>query len=152
MVQPCWFILMIAFLFFSGCSNDQTSQAGNTVTGQPAAAAPQPAANQPFRTVSPREAADLIKNSKDLLIVDVRTPQEVKQDGAIKGSVMIPFWAVMRGQHNLPKDRPLLLVCAVGGRSYAAGQMLVRRQGYRQVYNLGGGISAWKKTGLPVTY
>ncbi len=107
-------------------------------------------APQALQSLSPRQASQLIAQSPNLVIVDVRTPRELQQDGMIEGSINLPFWAVLRGQHNLPKDRPLLVVCAVGGRSYAAAQVLVRRQGYRQVYNLSGGISAWKKAGLPV--
>ncbi len=86
----------------------------------------------------------------DLLIVDVRNPDELKQ-GKIENSVLVPFWNVKKGEHSLPKDRPILLVCAVGGRSYGAMQILAR-QGYRELYNLKGGMSAWKKAKLPVVY
>ncbi len=139
-----------------GCSDaPQQQPATSTPPSQPAVSA-QPTASsqqsQGFQSLSPQQASQLIAQTPNLLIVDVRTPRELKQDGLIKGSVNLPFWAVLRGQHNLPKDRPLLVVCAVGGRSYAAGQVLVRQQGYRQVYNLSGGISAWKKAGLPVVY
>ena len=81
--------------------------------------------------------------------MDVRTPNELRT-GIIKGSIAVPFGSVMRGTHTLPKDKALLLICAVGGRSYAASQIL-SRSGYSEVYNLSGGINAWTKAGLPLT-
>jgi len=147
------FIVAVAVLLAGGGCSDSPKQAATTTPAPAQAATTRPAAaRHPFQSIPPQQAYNLIKNTKNLLVVDVRTPQEVRQDGAIEGSILLPFWAVLRGQHNLPKDRPLLVVCAVGGRSYAVGQALVRQQGYRQVYNLSGGIAAWKKAGLPVVH
>lgn len=104
---------------------------------------------QPFRSISPVEAKKLIDSRHDLVILDVRTPDELKKEGGIQGAVLVPLMAVMQNKLTVPKEKPILLVCAVGGRSYAAGQMLVR-YGYQEVYNLSGGLDAWKKSGLPV--
>jgi rhodanese-related sulfurtransferase len=106
--------------------------------------------NVGFASISPQEAGKLIESRKDILVVDCRSPQELAE-GAVPGSTLIPVWAIMQGNHNLPKNRPLLLVCAVGGRSFAAGQLLARN-GYPEVYNLSGGLSAWKQAGLPLVY
>jgi len=48
---------------------------------------------------------------------------------------------------ELPRDRPILVHCALGGRSAAATSML-RRAGFDAV-NVAGGFEAWKKAGLP---
>lgn len=106
--------------------------------------------NTAFRSIEPPEALKLIKGKSDLLIVDVRSPQELRE-GYIEGSVFVPFWQIAQGKADLPKDRPLLLVCAVGGRSYAIGQALAR-SGWSEIYNLSGGISAWKRSGYPLRY
>lgn len=103
-----------------------------------------------FRSIGPVEAQKLMSQKNNLLIVDVRTPKELRE-GKIANSQLLPFFGLLRGQHNLPRDKPILLVCAVGGRSFAAGQVLVK-QGYKEIYNLGGGISAWKKANLPLVY
>ena len=50
---------------------------------------------------------------------------------------------------TLPTGQPLLLICAVGGRSYAVGRYFSGK-GYGEIYNLAGGISAWKAAGLPL--
>lgn len=106
--------------------------------------------DSPFRSVAPAEAVKLMESRSDLLIVDVRSPQELRE-GYIEGSVFVPFWEIAQGKADLPKDRPLLLVCAVGGRSYAIGQALAR-SGWNEIYNLSGGISAWKRSGYPLRY
>ncbi len=103
-----------------------------------------------FKTVSPEESMKLIKERKDLLLVDVRSPGELSE-GKIDGSYLLPFWDIAKGKFDIPKDRPILLICAVGGRSFAVGKFL-SSIGYPEVYNLEGGIDNWKKNGLPLTY
>ena len=101
-----------------------------------------------FVSIGPVEAKKLIESDADLLLIDVRSVREYQQ-GALPGSTLIPFWKIMKGDYSLPKDKPLLLICAVGGRSYAAGTYLVGK-GHQKVYNLSGGLSAWAKQGVPL--
>jgi rhodanese-related sulfurtransferase len=103
-----------------------------------------------FQSIDSRTAQTLIKQRQDLLIVDLRESKELRE-GYIAGSKMIPVSALSKGTMGLPADRPLLLVCAVGGRSYGVGQYFSSK-GYPEIYNLKGGISAWKKAGLPLQY
>lgn len=146
--------LLFAFVALTlvSCSNNGDSTTQKT-TAAPQTQVQQNAASQPkeiFASYTPAQAMSLIQQRKDLLIVDVRSPQELNQ-GKIQNSVLVPFWNVMKGEHSLPKDRPLLLVCAVGGRSYGAMQILAR-QGYKELYNLKGGMSAWVQEKMPVVY
>jgi rhodanese-related sulfurtransferase len=101
-----------------------------------------------YRTVTPLEAKTMIETRGDLLIVDVRSPEEFR-GGSLPGARLIPFWDFTRGRFDLPKDKPILLICAVGGRSLACGQMLAA-QGYREVYNLKGGLDAWVEQRVPL--
>jgi len=103
-----------------------------------------------FKSISPAEAAKLIETRKDLLLIDVRSPEELKE-GYIEGSVLVPFMDIAQGKRGLPKDRPILLICAIGGRSYTLGKVL-EQNGWPEIYNLSGGISAWKSSGLPLKY
>jgi rhodanese-related sulfurtransferase len=90
----------------------------------------------------------MLQQRDDIIFLDVRTSQE-RAYAAIEGSTLVSFWDVVRGNIVFPRDKPLLLVCAVGGRSYSAGRLLAR-QGYTEVYNLEGGIENWHKDGLPL--
>ena len=101
-----------------------------------------------FRTITPLEAKSLIESRKDLLLVDVRSPEEF-QGGSLPGATLIPFWDFAKGRYDLPKDKPILLICAVGGRSLACGQMLAAK-GYKEVYNLKGGLDAWVEQRVPL--
>jgi len=106
------------------------------------------AATKIFRTVAPQEAKNMLETRKNLMLVDLREAKELRE-GYIDGSQFIPMSALAKGTKTLPADKPLLLVCAVGGRSYAVGRYYSGK-GYQEIYNLKGGISAWKKAGLPV--
>ena len=101
-----------------------------------------------FRTVSASEAAELIRTRENLQVIDVRTPQERKQF-RIFDSRLVPVGDVIRGVFEADPDQPLMLVCAVGGRSFVAGKVMFAR-GYREIYNLGGGIESWRRAGFPL--
>ena len=101
-----------------------------------------------FKTVSVEEAAELIETRDDLQLIDVRTPQERKQF-RIANSQLVPVGDVIRGVFKADPEQPLMLICAVGGRSYVASKVMFAR-GYREIYNLGGGIEAWRRAGLPL--
>ena len=103
-----------------------------------------------FKTVSPQEAKNLIDSRQDLLLIDVRGQDELNE-GYIAGSTLMPLWDIIKGAQRPPKDKPILLICAVGGRSLALGQ-LMSKNGWSELYNLKGGISAWKEAKLPIKY
>ena len=89
-----------------------------------------------------------MKTRENLQIIDVRTPQERKQF-RIADSLLVPVGDVIRGVFTANPEQPLMLVCAVGGRSFVAGKVMFAR-GYREIYNLGGGIESWRRAGLPL--
>ena len=107
-----------------------------------------PAGEKILKSISPVEALQMQQSRSDLIFLDVRTPQE-RSYGAIPGTRLVSIYELMKGAIPLPKDKPILLVCAVGGRSYVAAQVM-SKQGFQEVYNLSGGISAWVKAGLPL--
>lgn len=101
-----------------------------------------------FKSLSPAAAAELIEQREDLILVDVRTPQERKHF-RIADSLLIPVGDVIRGRFMPEAGNPVLVICAVGGRSYVAGKVMTSR-GHSEVYNLEGGIESWRKAGLPL--
>jgi rhodanese-related sulfurtransferase len=117
---------------------------------QKAAENPVPKKIDDEKSLRPEEARNLIDRDKDLLVIDVRSPTEFSQ-GGLEGSRNIPFIRILEGHHTLPKDKPILLICSIGGRSYAAVQILLEK-GYREVFNLDGGLAAWQKAGLPASF
>ncbi len=82
------------------------------------------------------------------LAVDVRGPGE-RALKFVEGSLSIPLNHLAERSKELPKDRPLLVYCAGGYRSSMAASLL-HQQGFSQVSEIAGGITAWETAKLPV--
>ena len=74
-------------------------------------------------------------------VVDVREPWEVELC-RIDGALPIPLGEIAQRADELPRDRPLVMVCHHGGRSQHAATLLAGA-GFTQVHNLRGGIESW---------
>lgn len=74
-------------------------------------------------------------------LLDVREPHEY-QAAKIDGSVLIPLGELPNRFAEVPKDRPVVVHCRLGGRSAKAVEYL-QSQGYTDIRNLSGGIQAW---------
>ena len=110
----------------------------------------QPAINQNnkiARDISVLEFNRLIK-SKPGQLIDVRTKGEVAK-GAIEGSTNIDLFDdnFEAKIEKLDKNKPVYVYCASGGRSGEAMEMMTKK-GFKEVYNLEGGYSAWKKAAV----
>jgi rhodanese-related sulfurtransferase len=82
------------------------------------------------------------------LLLDVREPSEFAQIRA-PDAVLMPTSTFSTRVDELPLDRPLLVICHVGGRSAAVVGYLART-GRADVVNVAGGMTAWERAGLPV--
>jgi rhodanese-related sulfurtransferase len=99
------------------------------------------------RNVNPQEALGLVGQRGDLFLLDVRTLGEYQQ-ARLEGARLIPIDQLAKRLAEVPKDRPVLVYCAVGSRSAQVVNYLAR-QGYPELYNLNGGIYAWAQKGYP---
>lgn len=97
---------------------------------------------------APQEVATRLQQGENLLILDVREPDEY-QAGHVPGSTLVPLNQLALRLDELPRDRPIVAMCRSGNRSGVATGML-KRAGFADVVNLKGGILAWQKQGLPV--
>ena len=82
------------------------------------------------------------------LTVDVREPNEFAAV-RLEGVALVPMSTFATRFEELPRDRPLLIMCASGSRSAAATAHLLRN-GWTDVTNVAGGITEWERVGLPV--
>jgi rhodanese-related sulfurtransferase len=73
------------------------------------------------------------------LLVDVRSAGEFA-NGNAPGTINIPLQELESRLSEIPNSRPIVLCCASGTRSGMA-KLLLKRKGYRQVYNIG----TWSK-------
>jgi rhodanese-related sulfurtransferase len=82
------------------------------------------------------------------LLVDVREAYEFETVRA-NGAVPMPMSEFQVRHEELPRDRPIFVICASGQRSAAATAFLLRN-GWTDVANVEGGTGAWERAGLPV--
>ena len=75
------------------------------------------------------------------LMLDVRSEEEFEL-GAIEGAVNIPNTELRKRLGEVPKDRQIIIYCAIGARGYLAERILAQH-GYTQVKNLSGGFKSW---------
>ena len=101
-----------------------------------------------MRAVSVHDLKAVI-DSGDALVVDVREPWEYAE-GRVPGAVLMPLATVPARVGELPADRAVYLVCAVGGRSGQAAAYL-SRLGVDAV-NVDGGTDAWRAAGYSVEH
>lgn len=104
---------------------------------------------EPFHRVTAAEAKDMI-GGDDVVVIDVREPHEYSS-GHVPGATLIPVNSVFARREELPKDKKIVFVCAVGQRSALAAE-LAAAAGLPpdKLFNLDGGTEAWKKAGQPV--
>jgi rhodanese-related sulfurtransferase len=95
--------------------------------------------------LTPHEAAERIAAGEADLI-DVREQYEWDA-GHIEGARHVPVHELAAVAPELDPERPLVIVCRVGGRSAMAADAF-RRAGF-DAYNLAGGVEAWERAALP---
>ena len=100
-------------------------------------------------TVDPIEADRRLREDPDRpILVDVREPDEFR-DARVAGAALYPTSTFLLKMAELPRDRPLLVICRSGNRSAAVTAYLLR-QGWTDVTNVGGGMITWERAGLSV--
>jgi rhodanese-related sulfurtransferase len=81
------------------------------------------------------------------VVVDVRESAEFSA-GHLSGAKHIPVGDIAQRISDIPAGKPVLVYCATGTRSGKAASAL-KKAGRDQIFNLNGGIAAWKQAGLP---
>ncbi|HEX2922337.1 MAG TPA: rhodanese-like domain-containing protein [Bacteroidales bacterium] len=99
--------------------------------------------------LSPEYFIEEMKSVTNAYIIDVREPDEFKREritGAINILSKSDFTVTL---DTINKASYLFLYCKGGTRSQTVGEKFVAN-GFIHVYNLDGGLDAWKKKGLPL--
>jgi rhodanese-related sulfurtransferase len=79
--------------------------------------------------------------NEDFLLLDVREPDEIAT-AAIPWATTIPMGEVPQRLDDLPKDKPIAVLCHGGGRS-ARVTAFLNQNGFPNAVNVAGGIDAW---------
>ena len=96
-----------------------------------------------MKELSVDELKDLKNNNADYALIDVREPAEYHAAN-LEGE-LIPLQTVPNHIDKIPKDKKVVIMCRSGKRSANAIMFLEQNHGYDNLYNLEGGILAWKE-------
>lgn len=120
--------------FDSTCGNDYQMETQATTSG---------AIKNSYVTITSKEAKDMMDNSKEILILDVRTKEEYETKH-IPGATLLPNETITEesvSAAGLSTDNTILVYCRSGHRSKEASQKLADL-GFNKVYDFGG-INDW---------
>ena len=101
-----------------------------------------------YRNIRSSDVKSLLAKNKNAFLLDVRTPDEYRQ-AHLRGAVLIPVNEVERRLAEVPRNRVVVVYCAVGSRSGMAAALLAGK-GYGEVYNVSDGIVGWYRNGFPI--
>ena len=101
------------------------------------------------RGITSRDAKLMLEKNKNIYLLDVRTPQEYSQ-ARLPGAVLIPIGELERRINEVPKNKPVLVYCAVGSRSKSAASYL-SQLGNKEVYNMTDGLVGWHRNGFSIS-
>ena len=101
--------------------------------------------NQNFENISAGEFKDKIENNSNIVVLDVRMPEEL-EGGYIENSLNMNIMSssFVDKVKKLDKDKTYLIYCRSGNRSAKACGFMAS-EGFENLYNLVGGYGAWEQ-------
>lgn len=135
-------LLTVLVLAIAGCT-DNTTQAEKPTQTQTTVS------QKNYRDISVTDAANMIASTKDLVVLDIRSPEEFAE-GHIEGAVNVDFRQANFAAElaNLDKDQTYLLHCHSGGRSSKSIKIL-EELGFTDIAHMKQGIQGWRAAGQP---
>ncbi len=130
------FIISFAVLLslMISCSNSSSSSASSSAqTNQQTEAA----SSASYNNLTVDEVVTLWKSNTNIILIDVRTPDEIKETGSIEGATNIDFKApdFKENVSSLDKSKEYIIFCRSGNRSGQASQIMADL-GFTNINNL----------------
>ncbi len=96
--------------------------------------------------VNPQE---VLENSKDLTLIDVRETSEYNAElGHVAGTKLVVLSTLPQNIKTIPTEKTVVFICRSGGRSSQAASF-AKAHGLTHVYNMQGGMLLWNQLLLP---
>ncbi len=95
-----------------------------------------------MKSIDAKELRRLIESNKSFQLIDVREPDEHEEFNI--GGELIPLGEITSHIGEIQKDKPVVVYCRKGIRSQFAIQKLQEKFPFENLYNLIGGIEAWR--------
>lgn len=102
-------------------------------------------------SLSPKEFKEGFEKNKNAILLDVRTPEEFNKEQISNNAINLNWndTSFKSEVKKYKKTQAIYVYCLSGGRSGAAANYL-RENGYKEVYELQGGIMNWRTAGYPL--
>lgn len=126
-------ILLSAVVGFNGCQKASTE---SLVAQQ-----------QTIKQISVEQAKQAT-DGKNVQFIDVRSAAEY-EDGHAPKTINLPLDSLEQNLAKLDKSKPVYVICQTGRRSQKGAEIL-EKNGFKDLYNIEGGTSAWKSAGFAV--
>lgn len=106
---------------------------------------------QTIKKLDPQGFEKKLNESKGYILVDVRTSGEYAQ-GHLANAVLIDIYSddFKSRVSKLDKSKPVFVYCKAGSRSSSAVGVFTDL-GFKEIYDLSGGINAWQRANKPIT-
>lgn len=103
-----------------------------------------------IRTISADDFNVVMDSLQDEVLIDLRTPEEVK-GGTIPGAMVIDYFGAGFDSsiQTLDRIKTYVLYCASGGRSGETAEIM-HKLGFKKIYNFESGFNGWVKRKMPV--
>jgi rhodanese-related sulfurtransferase len=138
MKMTIFFTLILSIFAFSACQTASTQKAANSPVGN---------ASGEIKQITVAEAKQGV-DAKEAQFIDVRTTGEYAGGHAPKAA-NFPLDALEKDLAKLDRDQPVYVICQTGKRSQKGAEIL-QKAGFKNIYNINGGTSAWTEAGFPV--
>lgn len=123
-------IAVSLLIIFSGCQNSSANQSQTQSS---------------IKQITVEKAKEAVEG-KDVQFIDVRTVEEYKSGHAPK-TVNLPLDSLEQSLAKLDKSKPVYVICQTGRRSQKGAEIL-EKNGFKELYNIEGGTSAWESAGF----
>jgi rhodanese-related sulfurtransferase len=128
MKKTFFFLTLISFLFLTACNNDSKTEIITVIT--------------------PQEVYDAVYKTDEVQLVDVRTKKEFNDGHLSKAqNVCVTDNDFKQKAAKLNKEKPVYVYCKGGGRSARAAAIL-KEMGFKEIYDMQGGLVNWESQGL----
>ncbi len=105
--------------------------------------------SESVRTVNVHDLCQELDAGKEPWILDVRSEEELKEEGEIEDAHHIHITQILDNMDKIPKDEDIHIFCGTGLRSMIAASLL-KREGWKDLTVVLGGLSGWTSTTCPV--
>jgi hydroxyacylglutathione hydrolase len=109
-----------------------------------------PTTSGDLEDIQPKELHKLLNEGARPVVLDVREEWEYRT-GHINGAKLIPLGDLSNRLSELDPEQPVAVICQTGSRSQSAAALLAQK-GFKKIYNVMGGMSAWQQSGFDVSH